>query len=176
MRRTLSSILTVVLCAVLLLGAVCVGSWRSWARKRDAAVDFLNTDVQLTELAQTRLMDGANLAVVAARHLPAGDAELTALQDAVRGLYDEHTARELLAQEQTVTAAAAAIIRRLGQLPSVQESSRDQAYLTGLSASLSGESRAQAVLTAFCDDFNSRMSASLTGRLALLLGVKPLGE
>ena len=82
-------------------------------------------------------MDAANLRVVAARHLDREDEDLAALTQVRKTLTDpEATVEELAAADAELTRLAARLQQELPQLASVQQSSRDQAYITTLTRTL----------------------------------------
>lgn len=173
MKQTLTMILSVMLCIVLVTGAVCLGAVRGWRSEREEAASFLgNTDI----LAE-RAMDAANLLVVASRHLPAADASLTALRDARQVLTSGSAAvEEIIAADSAITAAARELAASLPALPSVQASARDQAYIDSLTGILGVETSAATLYREEISAFNQRMRASLTGKLAMFCGVEPLPQ
>ena len=73
-----------------------------------------------------------------------------------------------------ISAAAAHLASLLPELPSVQASPRDQAYISTLTRTLSEDAGAADAFAAAVQDYNARLTGSLTGRLAMLLGVEPL--
>ena len=177
MKQTLMTILSVALCVVLLTGAVCLGAVRGWRSEREAAFATLSDGGSLTEDLAERAMDAANLAVVAARHLPAEDPALAALRDAQRVLQDASASvKEIIAADSALTAVAAELASALPALESVQNSARDQAYVATLTGILSAQTGAAELYRAQIVAFNDRMNASLTGKLAMFCGVEPLPQ
>lgn len=172
MKNSLSTIICVLLCVAMVAGAVCTGAVRGWSGERGRVLEGM-----LSPRQQDRAMDAANLATVAARHLPADDPDIVALRSAytliTTGTDDDADA---IRADKSITAAALSLSQRLPQLDSYQRSSRDKAYVSALTRSLSdaeatGSARS---FSAAAADFNQRLQSSPTGMLAMLLGVKPL--
>ena len=175
MKTILSKILTVLLCVALAAAAVGIGAVRGWSAERERALDALGDGGAMRTQLEHRGMDAANLAVVAARHLPAADADLLALRQASDTLLsDTEDVIAIMEADQTITVVAARFAASLPQLASVQGSSRDMAYIDALTGSLDKQSSLTHSYTLLTEDFNSRLSGSLLGRLAMLLGVDPL--
>ena len=78
------------------------------------------------------------------------------------------------AADAELTRLAARLQQELPQLASVQQSSRDQAYITTLTRTLLAAQSVTDSYNAQVESFNRRLEASLTGKLAQLLGVQPL--
>lgn len=174
-RSPLSIITSVLLVIVFLAAALCVGSVRGWARDRGKAAEALSASSELGQMLEERGMDAANLAVVAARHLSETDADLTRLREASSLLLSSAASSNVkLAADVMATEAAAHLAGVLPELDSVKASARDQAYISTLTRTLGATSNARAAHDEACNAFNQRMQASLTGRLAMLLGVQPL--
>lgn len=177
MKQTLTMILSVALCVALVLGAVCLGAVRGWQSERETAAATLTDAGSLSADLAERAMDAANLAVVAARHLPADDPALVTLKTARQTLQDNQaTVQEIIAADAALTLVAAELADRLPALTSVMDSPRDQAYVAALTRTLSADTGASELYTDQVARFNQRMSASLTGKLAMLLGVEPLAQ
>lgn len=175
MKLNGNTILSILLCAVLVLAALCIGSVRGWSSER---ADILHTFTQEGEMhtsLQHRGYDAANLAVVAARHLPADDGDLAALREGSRTLLSgTEDMALLLSADDDVTNAAMRLADSLPALSTVQDSPRDQTYISMLTAALSTRSSVRHSYTLLVEDFNQRLEGSLLGRLADLLGVNPL--
>lgn len=167
MKHTLSTILCMLLAVALSVSAVCIGARKGWLHEREEAL-AVGTDAASYE---TRAMDAANLHVVAARHLPAEDPLLAELLSVRTLLQSQSASSEEKAQADiALTAAAQKLAASLPELSSVQASARDQVYIAALTHTLTQgfDTVAYAVSAR---DFNSRLTASLTGRLAMMLGV-----
>lgn len=177
MKTSLSTLLCVVLCVILTVCALCLGSVRGWNAEREAALNALSSEGELHRQLEHRAMDAANLSVVVARHVPADHAYLTELALIRRTLEGAKSTIEDLAQADSALTALALIIgQELSQTASVQSSARDQAYLATLTRTL-GEATGMAdSYAARVEDYNERLTSSLTGRLAMLLGVEALGQ
>ncbi len=175
MKETLSNVLCVALAVVLVVGAILLGAVRGWSGEREAALHSVSEGGELSELLENRAMDAANLYVVAARHLPATDETLAALARCRDTLMDERADGQSLAlADAALTDAALALAEKLPALDSVRQSARDQAYISTLTRTLSEATNLRRSYAAIVEDFNTRLNRSLTGKLAMLLGVKPL--
>lgn len=174
MRNTISNVLCVVLAAAMVVAAVGIGAVRGWNIQREEALTALSETGALGASIQVRAMDAANLAVVAERHLT-DDADVATLRHAYNTICGGSAAPDQLAQaDDAISAAAASLAEKLTGLDSVQASSRDRAYISSLTRSLSETSGASTAYAAIVEDYNSRLESSPTGRLAMLLGVAPL--
>lgn len=175
MKNTLSTILCVLLTIMLVTAAVFIGAARGWSSERDAALHALTANRELASALEIRAMDAANLAVVAARHLPAGDADVSALRQGYITLSDPLADSEALFRtDAAVSQAAAHLAESLPGMPSVQASQRDQVYISTLTRTLSQATGAAQAYADAAQDYNTRLNRSLTGQLAMFLGVKPL--
>lgn len=173
MKNALLNILCGLLCAALLVGALCIGSVRGWNREREEALTVLSTE--LSAQLEERAMDAANLAVVAARHLNASDERLKQLQDLRAALTDPSAdADALVKADAALTELAQALGQSLPQLASVQASGRDQAYVSSLTRTLSEHTGISNAYELLARDFNNRLINSPTGWLARLMGVSLL--
>lgn len=168
MKITLSHIVSILICLVLVAAAVCIGAVRGWSSERDGLQSDMNA------LLEIRAMDAANLCVVAARHVP-GDADLVRLQAASAlllgnsGSFEERTAAD-----EVITEAALALTNRLASMPTVQSNKRDSGYVAMFTDVLNVRSSLARKLGPEVSDFNNRLSGDLTGKLAMLLGVSTL--
>ena len=175
MKNILTTALAILAAIVLTAFAVCIGSVNGWRGERDEALSFDSHNADLTALVDTRAMDAANLAVVAARHLPEDDKFLTILRDArdviLSGKADMAS---VLHADAAITDAAAQLARSLPTLATVQAAPRDTVYISMLTSTLTSGQSAASLFEGVASNFNSRMQSSLTGRLAMLLGVNPL--
>lgn len=167
MKHTLTTILCLLLAIVLSAGAVCIGARNGWLREREEAL-AVGTDAASYE---ERAMDAANLHVVAARHLPAEDPLLVDLLSVRTLLQSQSASSEEKAQaDMVLTTTAQKLAASLPELSSVQASDRDQVYISALTHTLT-QGRDAVAYAVSARDFNSRLTASLTGRLAMMLGV-----
>ena len=175
MKIRLSTILSVILCIVLVCAAVCIGVVRGWSADREAALTALTADGEMYTQLENRAMDAANLVVVAARHLPENDADLTALRGASRELLSGNAGTEaLMRADAVITDVALRFASELSQMDSVMASTRDKAYISMLTSSLGKKSGLAYSYNLLVEDFNARLGGTLSGRLAMLLGVAPL--
>ena len=175
MKNTLTTILCILCAMVLAAVAVCLGAYRGWSSERDDALHTVSADGELASVLEERAMDAANLIVVASRHLPENDADLTSLKEVRAVLTDASaTAADKTRADAQLTALAEKLAASLPLLDSVQGSARDQVYIATLTRTLSQGTDSAAAYAAAAQRFNDRLASSLTGRLAMLLGVEPL--
>lgn len=175
MKISLKNILFALLCVALLGVALCSGAVRGWSADRDEVLAALTSDGSMRTQLEYRGMDAANLAVVAARHLPADHADLVALRQASQTLLSgTQDVTTLLEADAIITDVAFRFASELPLMASVQASERDQAYITLLTSSLGKKSSLTHSYTLLVEDFNQQLTTSLTGKLAMLLGVDPL--
>jgi len=175
MKNTLSTILCVLLTIALVAGAVCIGAVRGWHNEQVATLEAISVGSDLSEPLRNRGMDAANLAVVATRHLPPKDPDVVSLQQAYFKICKTNSSALERAQADALIAiAAASLAERLPELPSVQASQRDQAYISALTRTLSQPTTFAEDYATALEDYNARLNKSLTGKLAMLLGVEPI--
>lgn len=174
MKKTLTTILTVILTVALLAAAISVGAVRGWGSERAKVLGLISQDGELSQQLGERAMDAANLAVVAARHLSENDSALQALYSC-RDIFMAADDAYALAQADTaLTQLASLLCNKLMILESVQKSRRDQVYISTLTRALADSTSLSQTYADKAADFNRRLNASLTGKLAMLLGVKPV--
>ena len=173
MKRFLLNVLTGLLCAALILGAICIGSVRGWRQEREKAMTTL-TD-ELSAGLEERAMDAANLAVVIARHLPEDDERLIRLREIQAILVNARMeAPDLIAADADLTALALSLGQSLPELSSVQASPRDQAYISALTRTLGESTGIGNAFQLLAEGFNDRLLRSPTGWIARLFGVSTL--
>lgn len=174
MKNTLTTILSILCAVVLAAGAVCLGAYRGWSGERDEVLGLIGQDGELAQQLSDRAMDAANLAVVASRHLPEEDESLCALRACRDVLMTSADASALAQADDQLTQLAASLRETLPALASVQASQRDQVYVSTLTRALSGGTSLSQTYAGKAADFNQRLGASLTGKLAALLGIEPI--
>ena len=81
---------------------------------------------------------------------------------------------EIVAADAELTKTAASLQKELPTLASVQSSSRDQAYITTLTRALLETQSVTDGYNEQVSSYNQRLNASMTGKLAQVLGVQPL--
>ncbi|MBP3636800.1 MAG: hypothetical protein J6K13_04505 [Clostridia bacterium] len=175
MKDSLSTFLCILLTIALVVGAVCIGAVRGWHGEQVAALEAVSVGSDLSEPLRIRAMDAANLAVVATRHLPPKDPDVVTLQQSYFKICKTNSSAIERAQaDAQISIAAESLAKRLPELASVQASQRDQAYIVALTRALSQTTTFADDYTAALEDYNKRLSTSLTGKLAMLLGVEPI--
>ncbi len=177
MKNTLTTLACALLCAALVIGGICHGAVRGWRAEQDKVLHPDRQEGTVYAALSERAMDAANLCVVAARHLPADDSRLTELRSLRATLENEQATTVLLAQaDQRLTALALQLADELPKLDTVQQSPRDQVYISTLTRILGEASGSGSSYLTQVRAFNHRLRSSFTGRLAIALGVMPLAE
>ena len=170
MKQTLLNILCGILCAALIIGALCIGAVRGWEQERANTLQALSTG-ELAPSLKERAMDAANLAVVVSRHLDASDPRLTRLQE-LRALLSSDASSDMLVQaDAELSTLIDKLAEELPQLASLQASARDQAYLSTLSRTLRESTELTEAYAIIVRNYNNRLINSPTGWIARLLGV-----
>lgn len=175
MKNTVSTILCILLATAMAVAAVGIGAVRGWSGQREEALSILSADSELGLTLQSRGMDAANLAVVAARHLTDDD-DVNALRRAYCTISGTATAAELVWADGEISRAARSLSEKLADRASVQQSERDRAYISTLTRTLAEGTEATAAYQSAVADYNARLKTSPTGRVAMLLGVQPIEE
>ena len=170
MKNTLLNILCGILCAALLVGALCIGAVRGWSREREAVITAFSSGGM--ELLEERAMDAANLIVVASRHLDASDEQFARLKElrAILSSPAEH-AGEVVQADEELSELAASLAQSLPELASVKASARDQAYVSTLTRTLMEPSTLEESYADLAFSYNNRLTNSPTGWVARLFGV-----
>lgn len=174
MKNQLRTCLSVVLTIVLLIGAVLAGAWRGWQGERDQVLGLLSDNGTLTNQLNERAMDAANLTVVASRHLPESDGDLAALKKCRDTLVAGKDVSAMAQADSELTKLAASLRDRLLALDTVKESQRDQVYISALTRTLASATSLKQTYADKAADFNTHMGSSLTGKIAMWLGVQPV--
>lgn len=174
MKKILLNVLCGLLCAALLIGAVCIGAVRGWQGEREKALSALSDELSIG--LEERAMDAANLSVVVSRHLAVSDERLVRLQE-LRLLLSSGTADayQLIQTDAELTELARSLGQELTELSSVQASPRDQAYISTLTRTLAENTGMSNAYEALVVEFNSRLIDSPTGWIARLFGVSLIG-
>ena len=148
-------ILSLVLCAALILFAFVHGALRGWQQ------DYAQVESTFSSLRAhlgTRVETACNILTVARRHLPKEDERMAALQRTK----DELSAAQLntqFAANSRLDAEAREILSALAELQSVQDDPRDLMYVSSMLPQMLQESAAQSAQSAYhaaALDFNAR--------------------
>lgn len=173
MKNTLSTLLCILLVIAMVAGAVCIGAVRGWSGEREAVLADASGKGASAEWLQYRAMDAANLAVVASRHFD-NDPDVAALRSAYDTIIHANGNPYAVAQaDAAITQAAINLAAKFTQLD-LPEHDRDYVYMSTLTRALSEYSSSLDNYTNAIVDYNQRLEESLTGKLAMALGVKPL--
>ena len=174
MKNKLPIWLCAVIALLLAVSGLLYGTWAGYSEDRAEVDALLEMENGLMDVLSYRAADGLNLCVVAGRHLSADDADLSALNAAARELQSASSLAQCKAADEALSQAIAAICDRLQETPSFQQSQRDRSYLAMLTADLNNLSASAAIRTYndAASDFNTKLSAPVSGALARLLGVK----
>ena len=174
MKKSLPTGLCVLIALALVAFGLLYGTYTGYTEDRREVNALLEGENGLLDVLFYRGADGLNLHVVAGRHLPAGNAQLAALETASRTLQKPDEPLSVYAQaDQSLENAAKAVCGQLKQTPGFQASERDRKYLDMLTADLAALS-ASAAVSAYnqaAADFNTQLAAPLTGALASLMGI-----
>ena len=177
MKRKLPTGLCVLIALALVAFGLFYGTFAGFQQERAKVEELLANGLQT--VLDYRGADGMNLCVVARRHLGKNDPDVLTLEAAAHTLQSS----EASLQEKSAVALEAAVetlSRRLRESASFQASERDGRYLEMILADLNSLSAATAV-TAYnraAANFNTQLSAPLTGSLARWMGIQecPLFE
>lgn len=171
MKNKLSVALSVLVCAVLVFAALGIGAVKGWKQEKADVLAALDRGGELYSLRQTRAMDAMNLCAMAQRHLPSDsdDADVAALRDGAGTLTGKSDLQAILAADKDISAAAARLKVKLQGLDD-----RDKDYLSALVDALSPANGVNSRYTDISEDFNGRFTSSIMGKLAAMLGVKPV--
>lgn len=175
MKPRLSIGVCVLISLVLVLVGLAYGTYGGFVDDRAQAVELLEGENGLAGVLSYRGADGLNLCAVAQRHL-AGDGDVEALRALARKLADgQGDMAEKTAWNNEMDALVGAIRQKLVDSDSFRASERDQRYLAMLESDLTSLSQSDLKNTynQAADKFNARLSDTLMGKLARLLGVKP---
>ena len=173
MKRTLLNILCGILCAALLVGAVCIGAVRGWGQERANTLRTLSGG-ELAPSLEERAMDAANLIVVLSRHLEPSDERLKRLQELRVILSSQADADTLVRADAELSTLVSALEQELPQLASLQASARDQAYASTLSRTLRESTELSEAYEIIVRNYNNKLIQSPTGWIARLFGVRPI--
>lgn len=167
-----------VLMLLMLVFAVSFGAYQGWNREKAQLEEA--EGAALNAMLRARAESAYNLMTVAKRHVPESDGDFQAVRDCRQTLSDEkgaYTLAQKAAANESLTAAANALLTKLEDLDSVRQDSRDLMYVQSLLPQMLKESNRTAVGTAYNEaaaHFNQTMTGSLSGALARRLGVDVL--
>ncbi len=150
------------------------GTVRGYSDDRRQVTALLEGENGLLDVLSYRGADGLNLCVVAGRHLPGDDEDLLALNAAAKKLQAADEALdEKKEEDERLTAAVAAVSRKLNASESFRASERDQKYLDMLTTDLKNLTASEVVGTynQAALDFNAQLDTPIVGMIARLLGV-----
>lgn len=129
----------------------------------------------LSDLMATRIEMGQNLLVVARRHLDPQDSQLLTLQQDLAALADYDSLNAMAQANQDLSLHSKELLARLEGMQSVKSDQRDLGYVTGLlprGFELSAKWADASSYNEAARAFNQRLTATLNGRLAGVLGVE----
>lgn len=180
MKNKLPASVCVLIAAVLVIFGVLYGTWSGFREDRAQVDELLTMENGLLDVLGYRAADGINVSAVAKRHLPAQDADLTALEKTARELQQAADSRLSITLDHAVSEAFAAVSAKLKETNSFLQSQRDQRYLDMLTADFNTlrASEIVAVYNQAAAEFNSQLDKPVSGDLAMLLGIEkcPLYE
>ena len=161
---------------LMVLFGVVFGAYRGWNEER-AMVE--ETWAGLESMLQARVESAYNVLTVAGRHLPQDHEAVVRLRNARDTLEGENSLSEKAAANEELTRAAKDVLALLVETPSVQQDSRDRMYAESYLPQMlaqSEEKTAGAQYNIAAAQFNERLSASLSGKIASLLGIEMAEE
>lgn len=167
-----------VLMLLMVLFAVSFGAYQGWNHEKAQLEEA--EGASLNAMLRARAESAYNLITVAKRHLPENYESLQTVRECQRVLADEkgaYTLAQKAAANESLTAAANALLTGLEGLDSVRQDSRDLMYVQSLLPQMLKESNQTAVGDAYNEaaaQFNQTMTGSLSGSLARRLGVDVL--
>lgn len=164
----------ILIALALVVFGLAFGTVRGYNDDRQRVTSLLEGENGLLDVLSYRGADGLNLYVVAGRHLSEDDADMLALKAAAKKLCTEGEALSVKKEEdERLTAAVAAVSRKLSASESFQASERDQKYLDMLTTDLKNLTASEVVGTynQAASDFNAQLDTPVIGMIARLLGV-----
>lgn len=175
MKRSLPTGLCILISLALVLFGLGFGTVKGYTADRAQVTELLNGENGLMDVLGYRGADGHNLCVVANRHLN-GDEDVAELSRMAAVLTDE--TQPLAAKKvenDRLDAAVQAVKAKLEAAPTYQQSQRDQKYMAMLEGDLKNLSATDKVslYNQAAQDFNTQLSAPVSGWIAKLLGVEP---
>ena len=158
------------ICLVLVLGALSWNSVKSYTALREETLAPLQEGGAVVEALSNRGSDGLNLCVVAARYLPGEDPDLTGLETLSRELMESKASpSELMSLSDRQTAAFGVL---LAKLESCSPGEKDREYMNKASDQFQQDDPARAIKSynRGVEDFNKSLE-SLAGLPARIFGV-----
>lgn len=173
-RFQLPHIVCIILAILLVVGGTV---WNNVAGVKNLRAKAMNKAAALQDILENRGADGMNLSVIAARHLPGDDEDLTGLIAAAKTLQSkEATLSEKQTASEVLNGCFARLQQKLANLEGFAET-RDAAYLQMVQTALNTDSAEQAA-TLYNQQaiiYNNRLASPLDGLLSRLFGLKPCG-
>lgn len=171
--RPAVAVLAFVLMVVMVLSAIGIGAYRSFAQARENVASDRD---QLIQLVTARHGAANNILTVAERHLPADDPDVAALRTALAYSRGNLPMDRLWALDDTIGRSADAVLAALRTLGSVQTDERDRMYIDQMLPKAMDETArmlTDAPYNRSAGAFNERLNTQFSGRVAQLIGIKP---
>ncbi|MBE5814854.1 MAG: hypothetical protein E7320_06560 [Clostridiales bacterium] len=175
MKKSLPIGVCILISLALVLFGLGFGTVKGFNADRTQVSELLSGENGLMDVLSYRGADGYNLCVVARRHLT-DDADVSELSRIAAVLTDATQSLAAKKQENDrLDAAVLAVKTKLEGTATYQQSQRDQKYMAMLEGDLKNLSATDKVslYNQAAQDFNSQLSAPVSGWIASLLGVKP---
>lgn len=175
MKKSLPIGVCILISLALVLFGLGFGTVKGFTADRTQVTELLSGENGLMDVLSYRGADGHNLCVVARRHLT-DDADVSELSRIAAVLTDATQSLAAKKQENDrLDAAVLAVKTKLEGTATYQQSQRDQKYMAMLEGDLKNLSATDKVslYNQAAQDFNSQLSAPVSGWIASLLGVKP---
>lgn len=171
MHKKIHAVFAFIIMLVLLSVAVMWGAYAGWSAERSQVESSMDT---LYEMLGARQEIGNNILTVAQRHLQKEDALLRSLREDIAELGKSSDFETLAAVNVRFEQDARALLKRMGELPSLKADERDSMYaMQMLPQALEQSARMteQADYNLQAEEFNRSMNSRFSGKLARMLGI-----
>ncbi|HSK67985.1 MAG TPA: hypothetical protein VLA21_01855 [Candidatus Limnocylindria bacterium] len=171
MKRSSAAVLGVLVLLAFAAASLAYGAYKGYGAEK-ARVESALTSLDATYSA--RVETGNNILTVARRHAASDHPLLAAVRDEVTALSASGPRPQKAQANARLEESARALLKELEALPSVRQDARDYAYVTGLLPQALDQSAQWADAAKYNEAaaaFNQRLTGTLAGRLARLLGI-----
>lgn len=168
-KKSLDPRIALTIMIVMVCCALCIGANKAWKKNR-VSVDAAY--IAWEDNLQQRVETAYNLLTVAGRYLPATDAQVSTVREALKAMESADATSRANAGESFVTDAQA-LLSSLASNPSVQSDSRDNMYVTLMlpqAVEQCSNNAAKAAYNAAAQSYNDGLH-SFSGLLARLTGI-----
>ncbi|NLC33583.1 MAG: hypothetical protein GX781_09860 [Clostridiales bacterium] len=176
MHKKSRAVLAFLVMIILLSGAISLGAYRGWSEKKLAVEKSMDS---LFEMLTARREIGSNILSVAQRYLPKDHEMMAGLHQDIADLARESSFTQLANANEHFEQHAASLLATLKSLPSVQNNDRDLMYVEQMLPQALEKSARMTEQTEYNQQamaFNTEMDQLFSGKIAQLLGIKPVEE